>query len=354
MRTCTLLLCTLFVCLTPRSNAQELRCPPDRTIGCENFNVERPTIIDNDDNFVLVEEREFDNGGNACEEDIVTVTFSLINEDNETISSCQYRITVQPFIAVPQFPNDTVAEGFHVDEIFNQPLFTEGLLPEASNECQVSYTFEDEFVSLFPNAFVFRNWAATNECTGQITIARQDIRLNNIPVGGLSSMIRDCQGQQIFPEEISFLLNGNTIDPETCFSPFDSLHNILNCLADSLLIEDTDVLSFDIPQINDPLLDINILDVIDMRRHILGISRFQDACQLEAADVNLDGLINGLDLVELTRLILGIYIEWPDMEPANRLIVNGESSNNLDFNLSDFPLRNLDIVIINRGNVSAR
>ena len=353
MRTCTLLICILLVCLAPRSNAQELRCPQDVTIGCENFDVEQPTIIDGTD-LELIEQREFDNGGNACEEDLVTITYSLINAGGETVTTCQYRITVQPFIATPIFPRDTVVSGFHVDEIFNQPLFTDGLLPESSNECQVTYTFEDEFVSLFPNGFIFRNWAATNACTGQITIARQNIRLNDIPNNALSSMVRDCQDQQIFPEEINFQLNGDIIDPRSCFTPFDSLHNILNCLADSLSIDDSDILSIDIPQLNSPLIGINILDVIDLQRHILGLSRFQDDCQLEAADVNLDGRINGLDLLELTRLILGIYTEWPDTQPASRLIVNGESRNNLDFTISDFPLSRLDVVIINRGNVSAR
>jgi len=342
-----------MICLLTKANAQELRCPPDRIMGCEEFEVEFPTIINGTPDLDLVQQREFENAG-ACQENDVIVTFSLVDEEETQITSCQYRITLQPFIGVPQIPEDTVVSGFHVDEIFNQPLFTEGLLPEATNDCNVSFTFEDEFVTLFPNAFIFRNWAAVNECTGEITIGRQDIRLNDIPNAGLSSSVMDCQNQQIFPEEVNIAINGVIIDPGTCFEPFDSLHSILNCIADSLDIQGADVLSLDIPQLNSPLLGINILDIIDIQRHILGLSRFQDACQLEAADVTLDNRINGRDLVELTRLILGIYTEWPDGLPAATLTVNGEPRNKLEFTRDDFPLSSLDIVITNRGNVTSR
>ena len=56
---------------------------------------------------------------------------------------------------------------------------------------------------------------------------------------------------------------------------------------------------------DDPLNGVSTLDLILIQRHILGLSQLESASDLFAADINADGSISALDLVELRRLLLG-------------------------------------------------
>ena len=59
------------------------------------------------------------------------------------------------------------------------------------------------------------------------------------------------------------------------------------------------------------LKGISTLDLVLIQRHILGTSKFNDPLLYHAADINNDNRINGIDLIELRKLILGIYSEFP-------------------------------------------
>lgn len=56
---------------------------------------------------------------------------------------------------------------------------------------------------------------------------------------------------------------------------------------------------------------ISTVDLIAIQRHILGVELLDSPYKLIAADVNADGQVNATDLVELRKLILGIYTELP-------------------------------------------
>ena len=62
---------------------------------------------------------------------------------------------------------------------------------------------------------------------------------------------------------------------------------------------------------DDYLNGVSTLDLVVIQRHILGISLLDSPYKIIAADINNDSQINGLDLVELRKLILGIYTEFP-------------------------------------------
>jgi len=62
---------------------------------------------------------------------------------------------------------------------------------------------------------------------------------------------------------------------------------------------------------NDFLNGVSTLDLVMIQRHILGLEALDSPYKLIAADVNNNQEINGLDLVELRKLILGIYLELP-------------------------------------------
>ena len=85
--------------------------------------------------------------------------------------------------------------------------------------------------------------------------------------------------------------------------PFFALHEVLNCIASNLLVEDDDNLRLNLIDLENPFLGVSSIDLVDIQRHILGLQRFDSECRLRAADVNRDGRINGTDLVEALSLI---------------------------------------------------
>lgn len=63
---------------------------------------------------------------------------------------------------------------------------------------------------------------------------------------------------------------------------------------------------------DDPLNGVTTFDIYLLQRHILGINVITDPYYLIAADVNNDGLINVIDVLELRRLILGSSDQFPN------------------------------------------
>ncbi len=63
---------------------------------------------------------------------------------------------------------------------------------------------------------------------------------------------------------------------------------------------------------SDPLNGVSTLDIILMQQHILGVKTFENPYQYIAGDVNNSGKISSVDLVQLRKLILGFYDEFPD------------------------------------------
>lgn len=64
----------------------------------------------------------------------------------------------------------------------------------------------------------------------------------------------------------------------------------------------------------DYLNGVSTLDLILIQRHILGIEALDSPYKLIAADVNSNEEISAIDLIELRKLILGIYDDLPENE----------------------------------------
>ena len=65
---------------------------------------------------------------------------------------------------------------------------------------------------------------------------------------------------------------------------------------------------------DDWLNGVSTLDLVLIQRHILSISKLDSPFKLIAADINNDQKISAIDLIELRKLILGIYSELPNNE----------------------------------------
>ena len=57
---------------------------------------------------------------------------------------------------------------------------------------------------------------------------------------------------------------------------------------------------------------VSTLDLVFIQKHILGIDKLDSPYQLIAADINNSSSITALDIVELRKLILGLYNEFPN------------------------------------------
>ncbi|MBK9257396.1 MAG: T9SS type A sorting domain-containing protein [Saprospiraceae bacterium] len=62
----------------------------------------------------------------------------------------------------------------------------------------------------------------------------------------------------------------------------------------------------------DHLNGVSTMDLVLMQRHILGVQKLNTPYKVIAADVNKDSKVTANDLVELRKLILGIYNELPN------------------------------------------
>ncbi|MEZ4985131.1 MAG: dockerin type I domain-containing protein [Saprospiraceae bacterium] len=73
---------------------------------------------------------------------------------------------------------------------------------------------------------------------------------------------------------------------------------------------------------NDPLNGVTTFDIVLISKHILAIQPLNSPYKRIAADVNRSGTITTLDLIQMRKLILNIYTEFPD-NTSWRFISNG-------------------------------
>ena len=104
---------------------------------------------------------------------------------------------------------------------------------------------------------------------------------------------------------------------------------------------------------------VSTIDLVRIQRHILGVDLLDSPYKMIAADVNGDQRINGQDLVELRKLILGIYSELPEndswmiLNADSQLDINNPWAYDLTRNINDLSLDmiNEDFIGVKIGDV---
>jgi len=87
---------------------------------------------------------------------------------------------------------------------------------------------------------------------------------------------------------------------------------------------------------NDYLNGVSTLDLVLIQRHILGLSVLESPYKRIAGDVNMDDKISATDIVELRKLVLGLYDELPQNESWRFVDAAYEFLDNDPFN-AQFP-----------------
>jgi len=92
------------------------------------------------------------------------------------------------------------------------------------------------------------------------------------------------------------------------------------------------------PEKNDnPLNGVSTFDLLIIRKHILNTENLDTPYKMIAADINRSGTVTTFDLVELRKLILGIYDAFPQNTSWRFVAKNFEFEDNLNPFIAPFP-----------------
>ncbi len=185
----------------------------------------------------------------------------------------------------------------------------------------------------------------TNPCAPNNTISMQ------FPTGNDTLLVCSQLGSLSLPIYLTDIVTGNTnvhncvitvvdnnnfctttsgnmlaIEGSIYTEDFQTIENVEVMLADNMLMAVTDQDgnyafdampeggTYEVTPMNDKnyLNGVSTLDLILIQRHILGIEKFDTPYKYLAADVDDSHTLNGVDLVELRKLILGLYDNLPN------------------------------------------
>lgn len=116
---------------------------------------------------------------------------------------------------------------------------------------------------------------------------------------------------------------------------------------------------------NSHLNGVSTFDLLQISRHILAIQSFQTFYQVLAADVNRSNSVTSFDIVEVRKLLLGIYDSLPGVpawrlirpvpDPSNLIAFNAVRDTyqiNLNGLLQDTSLYNFNFLAVKYGDVN--
>jgi len=96
---------------------------------------------------------------------------------------------------------------------------------------------------------------------------------------------------------------------------------------------------------------VTTFDIVQIRKHILGITTFDSVFKTVAADTNISGSVTTFDILELQKLILGINASFPNAPSWGFVSPQGNLFNILTLNDVQ-PEVNLNIIGVKIGDVN--
>jgi hypothetical protein len=147
-------------------------------------------------------------------------------------------------------------------------------------------------------------------CTTTIEIQDPNEHCGNTVQGEISGLISMNDDSPISKTEVR-LYNVNNQMLQNMVTTGSGLYSFTDLMvAETYTVE---------PNRNDdPINGVSTKDLVGIQRHLLGLSEFTDPYQLIAADVNNSGSVTAKDLVELRKLILGIYDSFEEIDADQR------------------------------------
>ena len=236
----------------------------------------------------------------------------LYNIDWTLEDGCGNVVSASQLFEVKDLPQAVCT--FNVFEV--NTLLTPAIIANPTNPCATSNTVSMQFPTGNDTLLV----------CGQLGSISLPIYLTDIVTGNTN--VNNCVITVVDNNNFCTTTSGNmlAIQGSIYTEDFQTIENVEVMLADNMPMAMTDQdgnYAFDaMPQggayevtpINDEnyLNGVSTLDLILIQRHILGIEKFDTPYKYLAADVDDSHTLNGVDLVELRKLILGLYDDLPN------------------------------------------
>jgi hypothetical protein len=352
-------LLTLFSSITI---AQTIQCPADLTIELFDLDTDYatygqptasgPGTYDISQSITTV--------NSSCNGVVILLTYDLIDQATLTsVASCDQVLTVNQVTAEDfTFPEDfTVAQGT-LDDI--DPEITGQVEPydfiEFSNS---AVGYGDEVFNNNGRVRVVRTWSIFDFCSGELTQHDQIIIIESlISIGSGPLPVVSCNtNEEVIVDRVILTTDvpSYTVFYGTCATSQTDLTGFVNCVAALNDIPSDNSFTIELEK-GEYLNGVSTLDLVLTQRHILGIKPLESDCHLISADVNNDGSITAVDLLETRKLILGINETFPrspswkffNDNSGNPFIINDD----LKFRKSEFPLTPLVVKAIKIGDVN--
>ncbi len=339
-------------------------CPSDVTVSLFDLDLTyssygEPTVNDPnatvDKSFTVVE--------NLCQGDyIITTTITYVAYDeNGSAVSCDQTVSVErASLDEVLLPDDYEISSGDLEDL--APEYAGQ--PEPADKLQLSaigYTYDDDIITGGPSVKVIRNWTLIDWCTADLLEHTQLLRIleGSVSVSGDFSITKCDEEISVEGVTVTTDATGYTLDVSGCGDQSQSILEYVNCVAANNDVPAGSNFIIDIQSGDAPLNGVSTLDIVLIQRHILGIEPFQDPAKLIASDVTNDTNITALDLVEVRKLILGIYDDLPrspswkyfnSSVSVNDWVINSDTD--LKFSKEEFPLQSLEIIGVKIGDVN--
>jgi len=357
-----------FLFLSYNMIAQSIQCPTDQIVNLfdldQDYDSYGTPITSGPGSYEVAQ--SLTTIDNSCQGNygiVTTITYELVDvATNTSVASCDQVISVQrPLISDFIFPQEfTIAEAT-LEELI--PDLTGNLEPVEflGGSSNFISAYSDQVINSGSGVRILRTWTILDWCTANTNEETQIIRVTTLAFNGSGPLsVNTCTTSDIEADNVVITTDTPNfiIDYGTCPNSTNNITEFVNCVAAINDIPSTNSFTVEIEKDTDALNGVSTLDLVLIQRHILGQARFDNnGCKIIAADVTNDNNITALDLLELRKLILGIYSSFPQSTSwrfinAGLLDPLNPFSNDLKFNKSEFPLTDLQIIGIKVGDVN--
>ncbi len=161
---------------------------------------------------------------------------------------------------------------------------------------------------IFTTEVIYRDDAGnTNSCSVQVHVQDNEDYCPDMTGGSLVSGNIHTESFQMVEDVMVELMNGNVMQTQMPTEE-DGDYAFGDLAAAAYQV---------VPHKDDSFINgVSTLDLVMIQRHILDVERFNSPYKAIAADADNSGSVNGIDLVTLRKLILGIITELPfDQKP---------------------------------------
>lgn len=368
------LLIAAFLMVSFGASAQSIQCPQDQTVH----------LFDLDNDYNSYGDPQLSGPGNyettssvtivdnSCQGNfgiIATITYNLVEVGTTaSLASCVQVIQVQrALITEYTFPDDYTVSQATLDDL--TPATTGEVEPATflNNGSTHAVSYSDQVINSGPGVKIVRTWILLDWCTAQTLESVQLISVTTLTsIGSGPRDASTCSNTTVEVDNVLIRTDvpAYTIDYGTCSTTTADLTSFVNCVANINAIPATNNFIIELEKGQDYLNGVSTIDLVLTQRHILGISTLDNPCKTLAADINNDGRVTAVDLLESRKLILGIYNTLPASSSwrfynAEYFNQNGtfpfgpiNANNDLKFAKSEFPLNNLEVIAVKVGDVN--